>query len=406
MPPALIHYHIPKTAGTSLKRALESWYGALIRESQSNLDELDLSNSCVTGHFGALLTGHPSSLLDTFSGAVSNPNFRVITILRNPLDHLLSAYYHHQEKVPAKNIRSLREFLIRHNRFMYRHSLQFRPDVKADQVLKSFLFVGDAADMQGTLGYLSELLGKIHLPAVRQNVGDRDIQYTQVTKADRQKIEKLLSPEFELYERAREMIARKDFTGAPDARLEQFSYVNPCSEDPFPGDGFLDESVVSLGPEDQGSTPEIAFEIIDKKNQRIQEQSDIIASLNSQLEQFTAQANHLREENSKLKDVVESFRTAALKKAELVSALRKDAATLISRLTTCELALEKAKQAAILEKGTISSLMFKVEDASSRLAQSDEALHAFRTLSENQASKIAALRERIERLNVILPEGK
>jgi hypothetical protein len=406
MPPKLIHYHIPKTAGTSLKRTLEAWYGDLVREGQANLADRDLSGSCVTGHFDSLLSGTTSSLLETFSGAVCNPDYRVITILRNPLDHIVSTYYHHKEKALDKDIRSLRDFVVQHNRFLYRHSLQVRQDVKVADVLNSFLFVGDASDMEGSLAYLADLTGKKRLPAAMQNVGDRDVQFAAITRADRKKIEELLSPEFELYEKARDMIARRDFTGSPDQRSNQFSYVRRYSEDPYPGDHLIDERLCELAPLAVPSTPQAALDVIEKKDQRIHEQTQALAEMRAQIAVLIEQQASLTKKNARLRDVAEAFRAAAQDKASVISRLREDNKQLAALLNEANASIVNATQPMKTAEASIKSLTLKVEALSTRLEEKDVSLNAFRTLSEKQAEKIHSLRERIDFLTALLPASQ
>ena len=56
----LVHFHIPKTAGTSTKRVIESWYELYRVEQGQRINEIrDGAGEevCVTSHFASSIFG-------------------------------------------------------------------------------------------------------------------------------------------------------------------------------------------------------------------------------------------------------------------------------------------------------------------------------------------------------------
>jgi hypothetical protein len=359
----LLHYHIPKTAGTSIKRVLESWY-KLVRDG--DLASTDVSATlegaseyCVTGHFSSSLTGLPDSLLTLLPQVISNPDFQVFTVLRDPIEHLISTYYHHQGKAPNKDIGALTDFVFLHNRFLYRHSLQLKSAEDVSAALRSFFFIGDARDTDRAMHYLSELLDQPYVPPPRQNIGDRDLQILSLSAADRSRLEQALSVEYEVYVGAQDMLAKKAFTGNPAERLHQFAYVELKNSDPFPGPIKLADGPVAI-PEHPEPGWDAAIEaIIRKKDERISEQTAQIdelslqcAALKEKILKQVAQKESIAAQRDKTAETLQAFRQAAETQGSKIARLRADNAELVSTLSRLKSeARSQAEQIAQLKVG-------------------------------------------------------
>jgi hypothetical protein len=224
----LVHFHIPKTAGTSTKRVIESWYqlhrveqGRRINHLRGGVDD----EICVTSHFASAIFGEEGSLTDSLPELVGDPSYKVFTLLRDPLDHLVSSYYHHRTKSDKQLPQDIVSFAEFPNRFIYRNSMCASSAEDRSNILKSFYFIGDTSDIDGSMKYLAQLLGKRPIDVPKENVGDRDELILQLTSRERSRIERALAPEYELFETVRDMIRERSFTGSADARADQFEFT-------------------------------------------------------------------------------------------------------------------------------------------------------------------------------------
>jgi hypothetical protein len=283
----LVHYHIPKTAGTSVKRVLEAHFtllrGETIKKDRASRPNFDDETQCITGHFASSLKGEPDSLIDSIPEIVSNPKLEGFTILRDPFEHLVSTYYHHRE-TSNKNIGKLIDFVKEGNRFMYRYSLNAFDAETIDACINSFFFIGDAGNLSASMDYLCDMLGKSRVAVPRQNVGSRDLQMLELTARGRARIEKVLAPEYELYEKVKDMIAKKGFTGDPASRQTQFAFVNdhPVDRTYFKWDETSEDGPDTAEPETADQNKAVEFvkaellEIITIKDQKIAELNELI----------------------------------------------------------------------------------------------------------------------------------
>jgi hypothetical protein len=89
----LVSLHLPKAAGTSFRKTLEDNYGdkLIFDYFNSDVSKLDLSGvSCVHGH------------LNVSKYYNVNPNVKIITWLRNPLNRIIS-YYNYWKSRPVND---------------------------------------------------------------------------------------------------------------------------------------------------------------------------------------------------------------------------------------------------------------------------------------------------------------
>ncbi len=224
----LIYYHIPKTAGTSCKRVLETWYPDLMRDTEfsDKVGSIDLADRelGVAGHFACRLTGHPLALLDLVKGLRTPSEHCLFTILRDPFEHAVSAYYHLKD-VDKDVVGGLTSFLEQGHPFQHSMALGISSAEHVQLALDSFSVVGDTADMQRSLDLLADVVGKprIEVPAVR--IGTRDPQLLSLTAADRSRFEKQWPLEFEIYEAARDRLKR-GVNADCGVRGNRFAYVD------------------------------------------------------------------------------------------------------------------------------------------------------------------------------------
>lgn len=115
----LLHIHIPKTAGTALRFALEAAIGPQCRRFPHFNHEPRLEE-CVPDQWD-LISGHFGY------GRLAPLGGRVIVVLRDPVDRFVSAYYYWRE-MKAKNLTEGRQALYA-TKFTLDEFLRFRDEV-------------------------------------------------------------------------------------------------------------------------------------------------------------------------------------------------------------------------------------------------------------------------------------
>lgn len=222
------YYHIPKTAGTSFKRVLETWFPRRVMRDHmvaaTDIEEILADpESCIAGHFAGRLRGHELSLLEMFPSLVGSIDHHVVTILREPLEHAVSTYYHFRD-IDDDKLGSLEEFLERGHPFQYRRTLSVPSSEYIDRALSSFSFVGDTAQLQRSVDALADLLGKPRTEVSNERVGTRDAQVLGLSLEQRSRAIKLLDLDYEIYEAARDRLAAFE-TRKWVPRSDPFTYV-------------------------------------------------------------------------------------------------------------------------------------------------------------------------------------
>lgn len=168
-------YHIPKTAGTSFKRVLEVWLETARDEDMSEADRKQIATTrperlCIHGHFGASLKSNAASLIERYPFIVGNPDARVITLLREPIELAVSYYFH--EKRRGTTLPDLTVFLSKPLPVSLSAALDVRCSEEIDAMLSSFWFVGAGGDLQAVADQLSEREG---WPTVQVPVQNRGV---------------------------------------------------------------------------------------------------------------------------------------------------------------------------------------------------------------------------------------
>lgn len=222
----LIHYHPPKTAGTSLKDAFRAWFD-LRNEANLSIEELRglarLPNVCVSGHFASRLTGRDRALLNVYPDLVSSPQFMVVTAARDPVDHLVSLYYH-ELKLGNVERQSIESFIETKRFQSFREYFNITSNTSARRAVRSFFFTFVAEESERSIELLSEALDQPRVELKLKNVGIRDDQVLQLTRKRRARLEQALDLEFEFYQHARDnLLAGRVFDQA--ARAHQFEHT-------------------------------------------------------------------------------------------------------------------------------------------------------------------------------------
>lgn len=219
-------YHIPKTAGTSFKRLLEVWLQTARDEDLADADRRRIANSrqadlCIHGHFGARLKSNSASLLERYPFIEGNADARVMTLLRDPIEHAVSYYFHERRR--GTPLPELSVFLTKPNAATFSSALGVSRTEEIESMLSSFWFVGAADDLQTVADQLAEREGWSHVAVPLQNQRPQDSVAELVTPADRRAYEKLMALDYEIWTRARSWSNADPDNWKP---AQQFSYLS------------------------------------------------------------------------------------------------------------------------------------------------------------------------------------
>lgn len=216
----IISLHLPKTAGTSFKTALQEHFGEryaedygdniysldfdehisnAIRDSRAIL-KMDYSNKkCIHGHFLPLKYKLLSEKMD----------LKFITWMRDLVERLLSQYYYWKSTEPDQSAIHHKNFLEENwsieklcldpkYRNMYAHYLSGFP-------LEEFEYIGITEFYEQDLQWFAkEYLGK-SLPNYHENMTPRDLDKTNIDKGLVKAIREFHKEDFDLYRKALEM---------------------------------------------------------------------------------------------------------------------------------------------------------------------------------------------------------
>jgi hypothetical protein len=213
----LISVHLPKTAGTSFRHSLADHYGEkmllrygerplglpeferhkLVTEAAINLSGIDYQNiECIHGHF----------LPFQYLLLQSNKNLTFVTWMRNPVDRLISNYYHiknyHKQYSSSFQYRVIEEnwpleqyCLSEEMRNIYAQFLWAFP-------LENFEFIGITEYYEKDFIFFREHYLTKEIPVRKLNVNpDKKANY-RISKPLRKKIEAYNAEDMALYERA------------------------------------------------------------------------------------------------------------------------------------------------------------------------------------------------------------
>lgn len=358
----LVYYHIPKTAGTSCKRVLEAWFPKLIRDRElaltTSLMKEAGEDSFLSGHFATRLVGHSLALLDLAPELRGASEHTVFTVLRDPLEHAVSAYYHLRD-IDKDPVGGLIRFLERGHPFQHSMALDIPSSEYIATALDSFSVVGDTSDLQRSLDVLADLLGKprVEVPSVR--IGTRDSQLISLTAEERSRFEKRWSLEYEIYEAARDRLARGDSfrRGTVDTSFAHVEETRAIVESTRQSLNLVRHHVALEAANQQQDLPELPLELkmlVTKKDDRIQELEDKLAASEARHADYKSIINGLHEKTqgerasfaAKLQETRDQI-TAVMQRAAEHERLGKDQKKVIHQLTKKLDSVEAARADAV-----------------------------------------------------------
>jgi len=211
----IISLHIPKTAGTSFRIALKEHFGDSLTEdyetrpfrlnydiAKKNAEKFNrkingkkyLKVKCIHGHFLALKYANFKNLDATF-----------ITWLRDPVERLISNYYHITRG--QKDVKGTFSYLVHTENWDLEtyclHPLNRNPYEKIfrDFGIENFDFVGIVENYLGDLKFFSE--NYLHKPLNIYFENQKpEFQHSNIDSGFRKKIEKFHSIDLEIYQQA------------------------------------------------------------------------------------------------------------------------------------------------------------------------------------------------------------
>ncbi len=158
--PVYVFHHIPKCGGTSVVKALGCWFHLALdyrhgwRDSIARPFALDRmrASHCLCGHFDQA----PFYIEQRYPGLLDDPEFRVFSFIRDPLQAKLSLYRYEQKfgrvKVPFE------QFLFERPNYL---SQRFPVDAATiTPFLDRYRFIGTVENMQRGLDWLAADIGR------------------------------------------------------------------------------------------------------------------------------------------------------------------------------------------------------------------------------------------------------
>jgi len=207
----LVSVHIPKCAGTSFGEVLKAWFGERFHEHYPDHPEpgpparvASRAGTCVHGHF--YHHAYPIGVRDYYPDCA-----QMITVLRDPLDMMISSYFFQRRAGVAEHGR-LEDYLdavLGWGELLHYRNLPF--DVGSPEAIdivgETFVWVGLADRLDEGVARLARRLGypaPARLPVL--NVAPRD---GGVPEGYESKFRRMFEGEYRFYDTLRRTIARE-----------------------------------------------------------------------------------------------------------------------------------------------------------------------------------------------------
>lgn len=224
-----IFFHIPKTGGSSLDAILASWlntYSEYDFSRNKNVEDFD-DDDCLTGHFNAALVGRPAALFNQYPWMISNPNVRVLTMMRHPVERAISFFYHQKRLGYSGSIESFFD-----NSPLSKYSINYGVNCLADDIACSFFFVGVMERFEKLVKILSERVGKQSPSIFKINSRNRNHDEDDSNQKVKLRLEQSLTDEVQRYTLFLDSIDNPSQSRLPSwSRENQFSFLrNNCNE--------------------------------------------------------------------------------------------------------------------------------------------------------------------------------
>ena len=194
----IISVHIPKCAGTSFRHVLQEMFGRLLWANYGDdfsRAAVPAGTQCIHGHFNAL--------------AYSEiwPEARVLTMVRHPVQRVVSNYHHFRREPDGRNSASIRLQAERMTLRQFAELDEVRNEITrytAGLRPADFAYVGVAERFAESVLLLRRTLGVDKaISAIRDNVNpDRMTENYELSAVDFDHIAELNSVDLEWYEAA------------------------------------------------------------------------------------------------------------------------------------------------------------------------------------------------------------
>ncbi|WP_063860270.1 MULTISPECIES: sulfotransferase family 2 domain-containing protein [unclassified Paenibacillus] len=211
-----IFMHIPKTGGTTLNKIFgeqfnineifdhDTYQGKIMKCGQLN-QEVQKQIKAVAGHY---LYG----IHQYFP-----KHFQYFTMLRDPVDRVISLYYFLQTYPGFERVRSmmLEEFVMKEAeaynfQTVMTSGIPHHPDLKkAKEILKTFTVVGTTEMFNETLFLLKKEYGWENIHYTKQNITKKRLSKEEVPAPVINLIKKYNELDLELYDYAKQLLAQK-----------------------------------------------------------------------------------------------------------------------------------------------------------------------------------------------------